>query len=114
MLLLLLSVLFHDKKRNRIKTLEEYYHIKANITSDTIAKDIFEQDKRTATIDSPPSLALLVASMPICMWVALILWVPLTKGLFLLSLFIAGSAANSSYWYLIYGAATSLPTCRVR
>ena len=40
--------LFHDKRRNRIKTLDEYYHIRANITGASIAQEILEQSKVTA------------------------------------------------------------------
>jgi len=34
---------FSDKKRYRIKTLDEYYHIRGKITSDSIAQEILEQ-----------------------------------------------------------------------
>jgi len=40
--------LFSDRRRNRIKTLDEYYHIRANITGASIAQEILEQSKVTA------------------------------------------------------------------
>ena len=40
--------LFSDRRRNRIKTLDEYYHIRANITGASIAQEILDQDKVTA------------------------------------------------------------------
>lgn len=49
----MLVVLFSDKRRNRIKTLDEYYHIRANITSESIAQEILELSKpRDAEEDS--------------------------------------------------------------
>ena len=41
------AVLHSDKRRNRIKTLDEYYHIRANITCASIAQEILDQSKLT-------------------------------------------------------------------
>lgn len=46
------EVLFSDKRRNRIKSLDEYYHIRANITSESIAEEILEQSKQTTEVHS--------------------------------------------------------------
>ena len=98
-------MLKNDDRKKRIKTLDEYYHIKGNITSDYISKDILEHDKNGGNkrSDSSQSLALLAGSVPVVAWLNLVMLVSMAKLYFVLSLFFAGSVANSTYWFLLYG-----------
>ena len=59
------AALFHDKKRNHIKTLDEYYHIRANITSDGVRKTViglFDRIDREKDSELYQALALLMGS----------------------------------------------------
>ena len=71
------AVLHSDKRRNRIKTLDEYYHIRANITCASIAQEILDQSKLTnaaaAKKDSSRTTVVLLVMLLLLTWLYLIL-----------------------------------------
>ena len=71
------AVLHSDKRRNRIKTLDEYYHIRANITCASIAQEILDQSKLTnaaaAKKDSSRTTVVLLVMLLMLTWLYLIL-----------------------------------------
>ena len=68
------TVLFSDKRRNRIKTLDEYYHIRAKITSDSIAQEIIEQSKPSSALKQSSRMAIVLLVMLLLLtWLFLIL-----------------------------------------
>lgn len=68
------SVLYSDRRRNRIKSLDEYYHIRANITSDSISDEVLEQGKMEV-VKSNSSLVFFLVSLLMMIWVALVVWI---------------------------------------
>jgi len=68
------SVLYSDKRRNRIKSLDEYYHIRAKITNDSIAEEILEQTKLSSSVKKESRVHVIVLVMLLLLsWLALIL-----------------------------------------
>ena len=67
----LLVVLYSDRRRNHIKSLDEYYHIRASITSERITEEILEQSKKKI-INSSSSLTFFLVFALMTIWVALI------------------------------------------
>ncbi len=68
------TVFFSDRKRYRLKTLDEYYHIRANITSKSIAQEILEQSKPKATpADRSWRLVMVLVMFLLITWTCLII-----------------------------------------
>ena len=72
-------VLFSDRKRNRIKSLDEYYHIRAKITCNSISQDIIGQSQpRNPSVQkqqaplSQRMLLLLLVFLLVMTWIYLV------------------------------------------
>jgi hypothetical protein len=60
-------------KRNRLKTLDEYYHIRANITSRSIAQVILNQSKLRASTQDQSWLLVVTLGLLLMTWLCLVL-----------------------------------------
>ncbi|KAL7530146.1 hypothetical protein ACHAXR_003329, partial [Thalassiosira sp. AJA248-18] len=68
------GVYFSDKKRNRIKSLDEYYHIRAKITCESISQDILEPCEPRGVVkkDSARPLVHLLVFLLMMIWMSLL------------------------------------------
>lgn len=101
------GVFFSDKRRNRIKSLDEYYHIRAKITCDSIAKEVLIQSKPREVKNGwrSRSWVLILVALLVLAWILLILSVTTNifegHSLSLETILSPFSFVTSGIWHMI-------------